>query len=359
MTDLLIVITVVLILVIIIQISKATEYVSVLKGKEKTHEQSDKINAWLLIIFLILGLIGIYICQELLKGKLLPVAASVQGVAIDHMIYWTGGITAFVFFITQILLFYFGFRYHNKPGRKAKYLPDNDPLEITWTAITAIVMLILVIFGLKEWFKITGPAPKDAMVVEVTGKQFEWMFRYPGKDGVLGRKDYKLIDPAKDNPLGQDWSDPANRDDIVSHGVMHLVVDRPVRLIINSQDVIHDVGMPYFRLKMDAMPGIPTTLWFTPTITTAEMIKKTGDPDFVYELACDQLCGKGHFTMRATIIVETQQQFDAWEASQESQYKIAMADLNPAPAPVTTDTARAKGAMPPVDSTKAKVAFAK
>lgn len=359
MTDLLIVITVVLILVIVIQISKASEYVSVLKGKEKTQQQSDKVNAWLLIIFLILGLIGIYICQELLKGKLLPVAASVQGVAIDHMIIVTGIITAFVFFVTQILLFYFGFRYHNKPGRKAKYLPDNDPLEITWTAITALVMLVLTIFGLKEWFKITGPAPKNAMVVEVTGKQFEWMFRYPGKDGVLGRKDYKLIDPAKDNPLGQDWGDPANDDDIVSHGVMHLVVDRPVRLIINSQDVIHDVGMPYFRLKMDAMPGIPTTLWFTPTITTAQMIKKTGDPDFVYELACDQLCGQGHFTMRATIIVETQQQFNQWEASQESQYKIAMADLNPASAPAVKDTIGKKASLPPSDSIKAKVAFAK
>lgn len=356
MTDLLIVITVVLILVIVIQISKASEYVSILKGKEKSQEQANKVNAWLLMAFLILGLIGIYICQELLKGKLLPVAASVQGKAIDHMIIYTGAITAIVFFLTQILLFFFGFRYHNKPGRKAKYLPDNDPLEITWTAITALVLLILIVFGLKEWFKITGPAPKGSMVVEVTGKQFEWIFRYPGKDGVLGRKDYKLIDPANDNPLGQDWSDPANHDDVVSHGIMHLVVNRPVRLIINSQDVIHDVGLPYFRMKMDAVPGTPTTLWFTPTITTAQMIKKTGDPNFVYELACDQLCGQGHFTMRATIIVETQQQFNQWIASQEPQYKIAMGDLNPS----TPDTTKAVGGgIPSSDSTKAKVAFAK
>ncbi|TAN18513.1 MAG: cytochrome c oxidase subunit II [Chitinophagaceae bacterium] len=356
MTDLLIVITVVLILIIIVQISKASEYVSILKGKEKAEQQSDKVNAWLLMAFLILGLIGIYICHELLKGKLLPVAASVQGAAIDHMIIYTGIITAVVFFLTEIMLFYFGFRYHNKPGRKAKYLPDNDPLEITWTAITALVLLILIVFGLKEWFKITGPAPKNAMVVEVTGKQFEWMFRYPGKDDVLGRKDFKLIDPAKDNPLGQDWSDPANHDDVVSHNVLHLVVDRPVRLLINSQDVIHDVGLPYFRMKMDAVPGTPTTLWFTPTITTAEMIKKTGDPDFVYELACDQLCGEGHFTMRATIIVETQQQFDQWEAGQKSQYQLAMADLNPS---ISDTTKAADGGLPAADSSKAKVAFAK
>lgn len=364
MTDLLIVITVVLILVIIVQISKASEYVSILKGKDKTEEQSNKVNAWLLILFLVFGLIGIYICHELLKNKLLPVAASVQGAAIDHMIIYTGIITAIVFFITQIMLFYFGFRFHGKPGRKAKFLPENDPLEITWTAATALVLLILVIFGLKEWFKITGPAPKNAMIVEVTGKQFEWMFRYPGKDGILGRKDFKLIDPANDNPLGQDWSDPANRDDIVSHGVLHLVVDRPVKLIINSQDVIHDVGLPYFRIKMDAVPGTPTSLWFTPTITTAQMIKKTGDPNFVYELACDQLCGQGHFTMRATIIVETQAQFDQWEASQQSQYQIALGDTNPsgsatsaATSATTSDSSKIAGKLPEGDSTGHKVAF--
>ncbi|HLR37893.1 MAG TPA: hypothetical protein VK084_07600, partial [Chitinophagaceae bacterium] len=120
--------------------------------------------------------------------------------------------------------------------------------------------------------------------------------------------------------------DPANKDDIVSNGVMHLVVDKPVKLIINSQDVIHDVGLPHFRLKMDAVPGVPTTLWFTPTITTKEMKERTGDPDFVYELACDQLCGNGHYSMRATIIVETQEEFDAWAASQKSQYQYAHAE---------------------------------
>src|SRR5699024_1458968 len=97
----------------------------------------------------------------------------------------------------------------------------------------------------------------------------------------------------------------------------------PVKLIINSQDVIHDVGLPYFRLKMDAVPGMATTLWFTPTITTKKMKEITDDPDFVYELACDQLCGNGHYSMRATIIVQTQEEFDKWEASRKSQYDIA------------------------------------
>lgn len=333
MSGLLIVITVALILVVIIQISKASEYVALLKGREKAQEQSNKVNAALMILFLIFGLIGIYICHELFNDKLLPVSASKQGVVIDKMIWWTGLITAVVFFLTQILLFYFAFRYQAKAGRKAKYFPVSYKLEVTWTSITIGVLIVLIVIGLKEWYKITGPAPKDAMVVEVTGKQFNWIMRYPGKDHTLGAKDFQLINPAKSNPLGQDWTDKANDDDVVNQsGELHLVVNRPVKLIINSQDVIHDVGLPYFRLKMDAVPGQPTTLWFTPTITTEQMKKKTGDPNFVYELACDQLCGNGHYSMRGTVIVQTQAEFEAWEAAQTPQYKTATAEDTAPPA---------------------------
>jgi cytochrome c oxidase subunit 2 len=348
MSGLLIVLTVVLILVVIIQISKASEYVAILKGRDKAQEHANKVNATLMILFLIFGMIGVYVCHELLKGKLLPEAASIQGKQIDQMIFVTLILTGIIFVGTQIGLFYFAYRYRGKPGRKAKFFPDNDKLEITWTSITAGVLLILIIFGLREWFLITSPGPRDAMVVEVTGKQFNWMFRYPGKDGVLGGKDFKLINPAQSNPLGQDWTDKANDDDVVSNGEMHLVVNKPVRLIINSQDVVHDVGLPYFRMKMDAMPGIPTTLWFTPTITTAQMKEKTGDPNFVYELACDQLCGNGHYSMRATIIVETQQEFDKWIAGQQSQYKLATSSEE---APAASDSA--KQAVPVADSVKA------
>lgn len=350
MNALLIVILVVLVLVVIIQISKASEYVSILRGKEKSQAQANKVNSGLMILFLVLGLIGVYICNELLKGKLLPEPASVQGVAIHKEIVTTLIITGIVFVATQIMLFYFAWRYRSRPGHEAKFFPQhspgNDRLEITWTALTLIVLLILIVIGLKQWFKITGPAPKDAMVVEVTGKQFNWIFRYPGQDEEMGKKDYKLIDPAKSNPLGQDWTDKANEDDIVSNGIMHLVVNKPVKLLINSQDVIHDVGLPYFRLKMDAVPGVPTTLWFTPTITTEQMKKKTGDPDFVYELACDQLCGNGHYSMRATIIVETQEEFDQWVTSQKSQYQLAMSSETPA-----SDSTKANGMQPVTDST--------
>lgn len=352
MSGLLIAITVVLILVVVIQISKVSEYVSILRGKDKAQEHSNKLNSRLMIAFLVIGMIAVYFCNEHLKGLLLPVAASVQGVAIDHQIYITLIITGIVFVITQCMLFIFAYKYRARPGHRAKsfprHSPKNDKLEITWTALTLLVLLILVVSGLKLWFKITGPAPKDAMVVGVTGKQFNWIFRYPGKDAELGKKRYTLIDPANSNPLGQDWTDKANHDDIVSSGVLHLVVNKPIKMEISSQDVIHDVGLPYFRLKMDALPGQPTTLWFTPTITTKKMIQITGDPDFVYELACDQLCGNGHYSMRATIVVETQQEFDKWESSQKSQYTLAMSSETPAP----SDSLKAGKDKAPKDSTK-------
>jgi cytochrome c oxidase subunit 2 len=152
---------------------------------------------------------------------------------------------------------------------------------------------------------------------------------------VFGKKYYKAIDPAKNNPLGQLWDDPYNRDDIITNAIMHIVVNKPVKLIIGSKDVIHDVGLAQFRMKMDAVPGTPTTMWFTPKYTTKQMIEKTGDPDFVYELSCDQLCGKGHFSMRGVVIVETQEEFDRWIISQKPQYMAA----HPEQAPQKTQAA--------------------
>ena len=178
------------------------------------------------------------------------------------------------------------------------------------------------------------------MVVEVTGSQFQWDFRYPGKDGVLGKKFYRNIDAVNNNPLGQIWDDPANHDDIHTTGEMHIVVNRPVRLVINSKDVIHDVGLAHFRMKMDAVPGTPTTMWFTPKFTTQQMKNKTGNPNFVYEISCDQMCGKGHTGMRGTIVVDTQEEFDRWIAMQTPQYYAAFPDKNPAKP--KTDTAQAK-----------------
>ncbi|GAB4093207.1 cytochrome c oxidase subunit II [Flaviaesturariibacter terrae] len=351
-----IVIALILGFVIVFQIAKASEYVSILRGEEKTRKENNRINAFLLLAFLIAGLIGVWYCNERLKGKILGEAASNHGERIDSMLWITLVITGIVFLITQVLLFWFSFKYQEKEGRKAFYYPHNNKLELIWTVIPAITLTILVGFGLYYWFQITGEAPKDAQVVEVYGKQFNWEFRYAGKDGQFGKRYFKEVNEATGNPLGQIWSDPANRDDIYTTGEMHIVVGKPVKLIINAKDVIHDVGLVHFRMKMDAVPGIPTTMWFTPKFTTKQMRDKYG-PDFNYEISCDQMCGKGHFSMRGTVVVETQEEFNAWLGTKQPQYIAATQGAAPAPAPGKTNMGGDTTKAAPADTTKRTAAL--
>lgn len=309
-----------LVFFIIYQIAKASELAGILRGEEKTKAQTNRLMAWLLVIFFVVGVYGIWLCHDYLMDKMLPVSASDHGVQYDSMLYITLIVTGIVFFLTQALLFWFAFRYQFSENRKATFLAHNNKLEVIWTTIPAIAMALLVIVGLRNWGRMTSEAPKDAMVVEVVGKQFNWIIRYPGKDGVLGKKDFRLTNDA-DNVLGQDWNDKNNHDDVVlQNGELHLIKGKPVKLIIGSRDVIHDVGLAHFRMKMDAVPGIITTMWFTPTVSTNEMKEITGNPDFVYEISCDQMCGKGHYAMRGTVIVHTEAEFNAWMRMQQPYY---------------------------------------
>lgn len=330
MNDFFLIAIVVMIFLLIFQIAKASEYVSILKGEDKSRKQTNRINGFLMIAFLIFGLIGAWWCNDLYYGKTLfpQGAASLEGENIDTMMWITIIVCGIVFVITQILLFVFSFKYQEKDDRKAYYFTHNNNLELLWTGVPAIVLTVLVVFGLKYWFKFTSDAPKDSQIVEVTGHQFGWEFRYPGKDNVLGKKNYKLTDGSHNNSLGVDWTDAASHDDIHAQ-IMHIVVNKPVKLVINAQDVIHDVGLSHFRMKMDAVPGIPTTLWFTPKYTTEQMKVRTGNANFVYELSCDQMCGKGHYSMRGVIIVENQDDFDKWIVSQKPEYLKAFPAMDP------------------------------
>jgi cytochrome c oxidase subunit 2 len=296
----------------------------------------------------VLGVWGIYKCNELFKDRLLPIAACKTGENYDSMFSVTVIVTGIVFFLTQGILFWFCFVYQSTGKRTSFFFAHNNKLELIWTTIPAIAMAILVAIGLRNWYDVTSPAPANATVVEIVGKQFNWLIRYPGKDNELGKRDFRKINDAN-NVLGLDWSDPHNMDDIISqNGELHIVVNKPVKLLICSRDVIHDVGLPHFRLKMDAVPGITTTLWFTPTITTEQMKTITHNPDFVYEIACDQLCGKGHYSMRGTVIVETQAEYDKWMASQQTYYAGNLPAGAPQPAVPAADTTK-----PKTDSVKA------
>lgn len=338
---------IILVFVIIYQIAKASEYAVVLRGEEKVKAQTNRVIAILLLVMFALGMWGIWECNEIFKGKLLPVAACKTGENYDMMFNVTTMVTGVVFFLTQFILFWFCFKFQASDKRTSFYFPHNNKLEIIWTTIPAIAMAILVAIGLKNWFDVTSVAPAEATVVEIVGKQFNWIIRYPGADNELGKRDFRKINDAN-NVLGLLWTDPHNNDDIiVQNGELHCVVGKPVKLLINSRDVIHDVGLPHFRLKMDAVPGITTTLWFIPSITSDSMKQITKNPDFVYEIACDQLCGKGHYSMRGTVIVETQAQYDKWLQSQKSYYSMNNAPAEPAPAVPAPD------ATPKVDSGKA------
>ncbi|HEX2682595.1 MAG TPA: cytochrome c oxidase subunit II, partial [Ferruginibacter sp.] len=248
MKEFLMVVLGVLVFVVIFQIAKASEYVSVLKGEAKTRKQNNRINGFLLLGFLILGLAGVWYCNDLYYGKTLFTqgSASVEGEKIDSMLLITILITGVVFVITQVLLFWFAYKYQEKDDRKAFYFPHNTKLELIWTTVPAIFLTVLVVFGLKFWFKITADAPKDAILVEVTGHQFAWEFRYPGADKVMGKTNYKLT--TSKNQLGVDFDDPASWDDIHVNTTLHIPVGVPVKMVIHSQDVIHDVGLPHFRL---------------------------------------------------------------------------------------------------------------
>ncbi len=337
---------IVLVFIIIYQIARASEYATIIRGEEKVKASTNRTIAILLVISFILGLYGIWECHKYLIGKMLPVSASLQGDNYDFMFNATLVVTGIVFFATQFVLFYFAFRYQSTEKRTAFFFAHSNKLEILWTTVPAIAMASLVAIGLRNWMAVTSEPPANTPKIEIVGKQFNWIIRYPGKDGELGKRDFRKIDDAN-NILGLDWTDKHNTDDVImSNGELHLVVNKPVQLLIGSRDVIHDVGLAHFRMKMDAVPGIVTTMWFTPKFTTTEMKKITGNDNFVYEISCDQMCGKGHYSMRGTIIVQTQEDYDKWMASQQPYY----AQVNAAPA-ASTDSTNA----PKADSTKATV----
>jgi cytochrome c oxidase subunit II len=322
MSAILLILLIILIFVVLFQIGRTSELSSMLKQEEAINKTRNKWMAWSFLLMFPLMMVCIYYCHQWFQGKMLPTSASDHGQDYDSMFYYTLLVTGFIFLLTQFALFYFSFKYREDDRRTAYFFVHSNKLELIWTILPAIAMTVLVVIGLKNWFKMTSVAPAGAQVVEVIGKQFGWLMRYPGPDGKLGKRNYKLINDAN-NVLGLDWTDPNTKDDIIStNGELHIQKDKPVELVLGSRDVIHDVGLPHFRMKMDAVPGIPTRMWFTPIITTEEMKKITGNPNFIYEISCDQMCGKGHYGMKGTVIVHDKAGMGDWLAKQQSYFAM-------------------------------------
>ncbi|NCD70519.1 cytochrome c oxidase subunit II [Mucilaginibacter agri] len=306
-----------------------------LKLQRKKGIKWNNVMGTLMLAFLVIGMVGVYWSFSVQGSMILPEAASLHGKTIDSMFWTTFGITVIVFISTQILLFTFAFIYRGSDKRKAYYLPHDNTIEKIWTIAPAIVLTVLVIFGFFTWRSITNTVDAKgepaSINIDITGHQFAWEIRYPGRDGKLGMKNYKLVSGT--NKVGVDFKDRNSLDDLAADTIV-LPVNKSIRLNIIAQDVIHSVYMPNFRLQMNAVPGLPTFFKFTPTITTAEMRNRLDKSDFEYHLYCNKICGGSHYNMWRIVRVVTEAEYQDWLSHQKPylsdqlKQELKMVDAN-------------------------------
>lgn len=298
------------------------------------------------------------------SDRALPAASSEHGVDYDSLLLISLAVIMLVQIITQGLLHYFSFKYQGRKGRKALFFADNDKLEFIWTIIPVIVLAGLIIYGLFTWSSIMNIDEEDteAIVIEVYARQFAWEARYAGEDNTLGKANVRLIEGA--NVLGVDMTDPYAFDDVIA-GELHLPVNRPVIFKFRSQDVLHSAYFPHFRAQMNVVPGMITQFSFTPTVTSKEIreteymqdklrrineIRRFENEErmaageetldeytqFEYFLLCNKICGVAHYNMQMKVVVETQEEFDAWMAEQ-SRFSETIKSMENENAPQTVD----------------------
>ena len=381
MFSLLVLITIVLGVVAAVQLSKVYQLAAKLRNhrEEDISLADNKMNAWLMLIWMFVffaGVIYFYIAY----GDYLPVSASAHGNDIDMLFTVNVVIITIVFFLVHLFLFYFSWKYYYREDRKAFFFAHSTKLEMIWTIIPSIVLAFMIIFGLRIWNDITDTvASENPVRLEVYAKQFDWTIRYPGADSELGFSNYNLISGT--NPLGiasdeliiekiaeldeeiisiekklneegeflppsqidaledkiyrlqrhklriNDVSTSreassgefkAGKDDKLVKGELHLPLGREVEFIFNSRDVIHSAFMPHFRAQMNAVPGIPTRFKMTPTITTDSMRVMEDNPNFDYILLCNKVCGASHNNMAVKIIIESEEEYQAWLEEQKT-----------------------------------------
>jgi cytochrome c oxidase subunit 2 len=258
----------------------------------------------------------------------LPALASAHGGQIDGMIGWVHVFMLVLFVGWGGFFAYCLVRFRRSRNPVAIYTGVTSNVS-TYSEIGVVIVeaVLLIGFAIPLWAaRVEGlPPENEALVVQVTGEQFAWNIHYPGPDRVFGRTDIKLLD-LQTNPLGLDRSDPAAKDDVTTVNQLYLPVNRPIIVRLRSKDVIHSFGVPEFRVKQDAIPGLTIPIWFIPTITTADMRTRTGNSGFQYEIACAQLCGLGHARMRGFVTVQGAEEFQKWMDEAVAEQAGAAAD---------------------------------
>ena len=396
-TKLIILLVIVLGIVAAAQLMRLYELSSKMRkeGEHDITKRDNSLNAWLMLIFMIslfLGFIWLMLKYGWTgRGE----AASEHGHELDWLLNVNFVIIIAVFFLTNFLLFWFSFKYVKKPGVPAFYYPHNNKLEMVWTVIPAVVLAVIIIFGLRSWNNVTDTAGDDAVVIELFSKQFDWTARYSGEDNKLAKFDYKLTEDAKNelalmttesiqmaidsmesgmkgiNKLEQQLNDrtimlaPDDRDakrkdlgnkeklirllyqmkakhnadldaqawdDFIVKDTLYLCKDQPYEFNFRSKDVLHSAYFPHFRAQMNTVPGTTTRFKFTPDMTTAEMRISRDVEEFDYVLYCNKICGGSHYKMKMIIVVLEKVDYDKWAAIKMKGSKAADGSWNTEPA---------------------------
>ncbi len=353
MTALLTVLVLVFITIAIWQMIKIFDLAQAKRDNSQVANDKDNtINGYLMMGFL--AFIYVITIISFVKWGDLPLmsnSASAHGPKIDSLMVISMVIIFIVQIITQFLLHYYAYKYKGEKGRKALFFADNDKLELIWTGIPIIVLTGLIISGLFAWSDIMNvDESNDPIVIELYAQQFNWKARYSGQDNTLGKANVRLINVDNANILGLDESDPNAQDDIITTE-LHLPVGKEILFKMRSQDVLHSAYMPHFRAQMNCVPGMITQFGFTPTVTTKEMrstpamidkvqrinkiraekskalIKEGETPleryEFDYLLLCNKICGKSHYNMQMKIIVESEEDYNAW-LKQQKEFKDSL-----------------------------------
>jgi cytochrome c oxidase subunit 2 len=355
MTILLSILAVTLLAISVWQITKIFEISNLGAKKDDSQVASEKDNdlqGKLMFAFLVfIYLVTIYSFVSYTK-VLLPDSASEHGYTYDKLMLISFLVIFFVQTVTQALLHYFAYKYRGIKGRKASFITHNNKLELVWTVIPAIVLFVLILYGMTTWSDIMNfEEDEDALVVELYAAQWNWKARYAGHDNVLGDANVRFLNDFDGrNSVGIDSSDPNGLDDVVVTQEFHLPVNRKVIFKIRSQDVLHSAYMPHFRAQMNAVPGMITEFSFTPTVTTAEMrlnpevvskvnrinkirydnsqelIAKGEEAlapyQFDYLLLCAKICGASHYNMQMKLVVESEKDFNKWLNDQNTFSEI-------------------------------------